>query len=201
MKYNLQPQQALINNEGITTTEGWALIYNIDPQTEEYKNATYEYLPAGVSLPAHAYLDSPKSVDDEHAIIRGDIGWLYPSDHRGETIYSTKTGAESTMNEIGDIPDNYTLLAPTSNFDSWNGEEWVLDTEKQHQFYVEQASTEKAQLISEATSTIAYLQDAVDAEIATEEEQKALAEWKKYRVLLNRIDTNNVPDVNWPTKP
>lgn len=40
----------------------------------------------------------------------------------------------------------------------------ILDTEKQHQYYVEQATTEKAQLINEATNQISYLQNAVDAE-------------------------------------
>ena len=32
--------------------------------------------------------------------------------------------------------------------------------------------------------------------IATNEELTALAAWKKYRVLLNRIDVNNVPDID-----
>ncbi|EOZ2641109.1 tail fiber assembly protein, partial [Escherichia coli] len=25
--------------------------------------------------------------------------------------------------------------------------------------------------------------------------------WKKYRVLLNRIDTSTAPDIDWPTIP
>ncbi|HAE7767435.1 TPA_asm: tail fiber assembly protein, partial [Salmonella enterica subsp. houtenae serovar 45:g,z51:-] len=41
-------------------------------------------------------------------------------------------------------------------------------------------------------------QDAVDAGIATDEETAALADWKKYRVLLMRVDTAK-PE--WPTLP
>ncbi|HHC0857871.1 TPA: tail fiber assembly protein, partial [Salmonella enterica] len=44
----------------------------------------------------------------------------------------------------------------------------------------------------------APLQDAVDLVIATDEEKSQLAEWKKYRVLVNRVDTSN-PD--WPDVP
>ncbi|HHG0003449.1 TPA: tail fiber assembly protein, partial [Escherichia coli] len=36
------------------------------------------------------------------------------------------------------------------------------------------------------------------AEIATAEETAALSEWKKYRVLLMRVDTSNPV---WPTPP
>lgn len=201
MKYQLQPQTPIFNEEGITTSEGWVLTYNTDSTTGEYKNASYEYLPIGVGLPGHAYIDKPQNVDDEHAIIRIGEKWHYVADHRGKQIYSIATGSQSIMSVVGNIPDDHTLLAPTSDFDSWDGEKWVLDTEKQHQFYVDQATTEKAQLISDATAKIAYLQDAVDAEIAEESEQLALVEWKKYRVLLNRIDVINAPDITWPEKP
>lgn len=45
---------------------------------------------------------------------------------------------------------------------------------------------------------IAPLQDAVDLDMATEVETALLLEWKKYRVLLNRVDTSK-PE--WPTAP
>ncbi|EGB7862196.1 tail fiber assembly protein, partial [Salmonella enterica] len=38
-------------------------------------------------------------------------------------------------------------------------------------------------------------QDAIDPRIATDDEKAHLDEWKKYRVLVNRVDTSN-PD--WP---
>ncbi|EOV4147095.1 tail fiber assembly protein, partial [Yersinia enterocolitica] len=41
----------------------------------------------------------------------------------------------------------------------------------------------------------------VDAGIATQEETSALSEWKKYRVLLMRVDTSKAPDIEWPTPP
>lgn len=66
---------------------------------------------------------------------------------------------------------------------------------------VSQADVKKAELRAAADSEIAWRQDAVDAAIATDEETATLAEWKKYRVLLMRVDTSAAPDIEWPTQP
>ncbi|EMQ4857619.1 tail fiber assembly protein [Morganella morganii] len=63
------------------------------------------------------------------------------------------------------------------------------------------AETKKQMLMAEATIAITPLHDAVDLGMATPEEESALEEWKKYRVLLNRVDTSSAPDINWPVKP
>ncbi|EMV7195741.1 tail fiber assembly protein, partial [Escherichia coli] len=52
-----------------------------------------------------------------------------------------------------------------------------------------------------ASEHIAPLQDAVDLEIATEEETSLLAAWKTYRVLLNRVDSSTALDIEWPVIP
>ena len=200
MKYQLQPETAVLDDNGLTISAGWAIIYSVDAKGE-FLQATYQYLPTGVGLPAHAYLEAPKNVKDNQAIIHNGQQWTYQPDFRGTKIYSTKTGAETTMQEVGEITDGYTIVKPTSQFDSWDGEKWVLDTEKQHQYEVNQASAKKNQLIAEATAQISYLQDAVDTDIATNEETELFAKWKKYRVLLNRIDVNQAPNINYPEKP
>lgn len=63
------------------------------------------------------------------------------------------------------------------------------------------AVAKKTSLKQDADSEIAWRQDAVDAGIATQEETSALSEWKKYRVLLMRVDTSKAPDIEWPTPP
>lgn len=65
----------------------------------------------------------------------------------------------------------------------------------------ERAEQKRRSLKSVADTEISWRQDAVDAGIATEEETAALSEWKKYRVLLMRVDTTTAPDINWPVKP
>ena len=201
MKYELQPAVAILDENGLTTSAGWSIIYNVDSQTGEYQGATYQFLPVGVGLPAYAYLDAPKKAEDDHAIVRQGDKWIYPVDHRGKAIYSTETGAESIVTNIGDTPEGYTLLKPTSDFDSWNGKKWVLDKEKQHQYDVTTAQSQQSQLLNDANSAISNLQDAVDAEIATEQQTEMLKKWKKYRFELNQIDVNTAPNIQWPANP
>ena len=38
-------------------------------------------------------------------------------------------------------------------------------------------------------------------QIATEEEASLLEAWKKYRVLLNRVDISIAPDIEWHAVP
>ncbi|MEF4258390.1 tail fiber assembly protein [Escherichia coli] len=75
---------------------------------------------------------------------------------------------------------------------------WVDTPPKSDEELIAEAESQQAQLRAVADSEIVWRQDAVDAEIATEEETAALAEWKKYRVLLMRVDTS---DPEWPTPP
>ena len=200
MKYQLQPESAVLDNRGLTISAGWAVVYNVNAKGE-FLQATYQYLPIGVGLPANAYLEAPQSVKDNQAIIHNGQQWTYPKDLRGTKIYSIETGGETILQEVGEIPDGFTELKPTSEFDSWDGKKWQFDKNKQHQYEVNQASIKKNQLLSEAASQLSYLQDAVDSQIASEQETQLLVEWKKYRVLVNRIDIELAPNIEWPNQP
>lgn len=63
------------------------------------------------------------------------------------------------------------------------------------------AEKQKTALRITADAAIQWRQYAVDAGIATAEEAAALAEWKKYLVLLMRVDTSAAPDIEWPVPP
>ena len=200
MKYQLQPESAVLDNSGLTISAGWTVIYHVDAKGE-FLQATYQYLPIGVGLPANAYLEAPQSVKDNQAIIHDGQQWTYPKDLRGTKIYSIDTGGETILQEVGEIPDGFTELKPASEFDSWDGKKWQFDKNKQHQYEVNQALTKKNQFLAEAASQLSYLQDAVDSQIASEQEAQLLVEWKKYRVLVNRIDIELAPNIEWPNQP
>ena len=200
MKYQLQPESAVLDIKGLTISSGWIVVYNVDDKGE-FLQATYQYLPIGVGLPANAYLEAPQSVKDNQAIIHDGQQWTYPKDLRGTKIYSIETGAETILQEVGEIPDGFTELKPTSEFDSWDGKKWQFDKNKQYQYEVNQASIKKNQFLAEAALQLSYLQDAVDSQIATEQEAQLLVEWKKYRVLVNRIDIELAPNIEWPNQP
>jgi len=63
------------------------------------------------------------------------------------------------------------------------------------------ARNQVSTLLQTADGKVTPLQDAVDLDMATEDEKKQMAFWKKYRVLLNRIDTSTAPDITWPEQP
>lgn len=67
--------------------------------------------------------------------------------------------------------------------------------------HVADAAAMRSGLRAVADAEIAPLQDAVDLGIATYAEAAALTEWKKYRVMLMRIDTSKSPDIEWPVPP
>ncbi|GAM51542.1 hypothetical protein EBME_0233 [bacterium endosymbiont of Mortierella elongata FMR23-6] len=57
--------------------------------------------------------------------------------------------------------------------------------------------------MSQAALKVAPLQDAVDLNIATDDEKQLLKEWKLYRVALNRIEQHSSlsAEIEWPKPP
>lgn len=66
---------------------------------------------------------------------------------------------------------------------------------------IAEADARKAAFITAASETISILKDAVDLGKATKEEEARLLAWREYRVLLMRVDTSPVPDIDWPEAP
>ena len=66
---------------------------------------------------------------------------------------------------------------------------------------VASAEVKKTRLQEDASSTISILERAVKYGIATEDEKAALEKWERYSVLLSRVDTSKVPDIDWPEVP
>ncbi|WP_445497116.1 tail fiber assembly protein [Photorhabdus sp. SF281] len=63
------------------------------------------------------------------------------------------------------------------------------------------AKAKKSQLIFLANEKITPLSDAVELDIATDEEMLLFKAWKKYRVMLNRVDTSKAQEIDWPIVP
>lgn len=82
-----------------------------------------------------------------------------------------------------------------------NAPAWLDAPAPTHEEMVSEAERKKAELRKNADDEIAWRQDAVDTDIATESEITELAAWKKYRVLLMRVDTTKAPEIKWPDKP
>lgn len=154
-------------------------------------------------IPAHSTLDNPPEPSAGLVLVRRDEAWIEVEDHRGATVYHTGTGEPHQWTLLGPLPSDYTLVAPLSEFDTWQDDHWQLDEAAQLAAAKALATRKRALLQQYASNQVNALQDAVDLEIATEAETKALKSWKTYRVLLSRVDTiGAVPaEGDWPASP
>ncbi|MBI6548913.1 tail fiber assembly protein [Xenorhabdus lircayensis] len=65
----------------------------------------------------------------------------------------------------------------------------------------QQAESQKQRLMNVAREKIDIYQDVVGFDMATEAEKTALADWRKYRILLYRVDCSIAPRIRWPEQP
>lgn len=195
--------KAKLNSEFIATVAGNITVFNYDGQSREYLSSSVEYLPIGVGIPANSCTDLPGESKEGFAICRkADFtAWEYVADHRGETVYSTETGEEVSITAPGDYPENTTTLAPATPYDTWNGSEWVTDTEAQQAADVEAAEQQKAALLLEAQATISLWQTELQLGIISDEDKASLIDWMKYIKAVQAVDTSKAPDITWPDKP
>ncbi|WP_323866937.1 tail fiber assembly protein [Xenorhabdus szentirmaii] len=97
------------------------------------------------------------------------------------------------------VPSDFSggMKTYSPDIDEWISDEYVSPSPD----YVGAAKVEKQYQMSQVNEKIAPLQDASDLEIASEEEKQALAAWRRYRVMLNRVDCSHAPDIEWPEQP
>lgn len=184
----------------MTDSDRIITIYNLSSSTNEFIGKGDGYIPANTGLPAYCTDIAPPSAKDGFIAVFDFVSdkWSVVEDHRGKIVYDIHTGKTIAINQLGQLPDDVVSVAPEGHFVKWYGEQWVHDDEAEKTALITQATQQKERLLVLATSKIGPLQDAVDLDIATEEEKALLLAWKKCRVLLNRVDTSK-PD--WPSLP
>ncbi|MBS9434219.1 tail fiber assembly protein [Photorhabdus hainanensis] len=193
-----------MGNNRLSTKAGWLIIYHAEPYSREFIGVRPEYLMEGVGLPANSYPDAPELPDsDDMAICRSEDKscWQIVPDHRGKIVYNTQTLAQYEITELGELPESLTFKQPATDFDKWDGKQWVTDKDVIKDNQIKQAENQQVALLRQANETVTLLQHGVDTELASEKEKLLLIDWKKYLVLLSRIDISSAPDINWPEKP
>ncbi|EDT6357902.1 tail fiber assembly protein [Salmonella enterica subsp. enterica] len=195
--------KAKLNSDLIATVAGDITVFNYNGETREYLSSSVEYLAVGIGLPANSCIDAPGEVKAGSTICRTEdfTAWEYVADHRGETVWNTQTGESEVVALLGDYPTGTTTIPPVTPYDVWDGEKWATDESAKNAAEVAAAESKKYMLIQSAGNSINPLQDAVELGIATDEEKSRYDAWRKYRVLLTRVDISLAPDINWPEPP
>ncbi|MCA6222914.1 tail fiber assembly protein [Photorhabdus antumapuensis] len=203
-KYSLEPETTILGKDGLAEKAGWLTIYHAAPNSREFIGATPEYLMKGVGISASSYTDAPTLPESDSMAVRRTVDgklWEIVPDYRGKTAYNIQTRLPQEITDLGELPKTLTFKQPATHFDRWDGSNWVTDKAAIKDSEIEQAEQLRDTLCTQANETIMLLQYAVDTELASEEEQALLLEWKKYLVLLNRVDTSLAPDIEWPEIP
>uniref|UniRef100_UPI0009AF2752 tail fiber assembly protein n=1 Tax=Salmonella enterica TaxID=28901 RepID=UPI0009AF2752 len=177
-------------------------IFNLRSDTNEFIGAGDAYIPPHTGLPANCTDIAPPDIPSSHiAVFDAETEtWSLHEDHRGETVYDTTTGNQVYISAPGPLPENVTSVSPGGKYRKWDSKAkvWVNDEAAEAAARLREAEGTKNRLLQIASEKIAPLQDAVDLDEATDKEKASLLAWRKYRVLVNRVDTLNPA---WPEQP
>ena len=203
MKYDFAVTPAVLDDNQIASQAGWIALYHYDARTREYSSAGMEYLPVGVGLPAHSVADAPTAQPKTGMALVRDMTknqWISIEDHRHQTVYDIETKNESRIFALGPIPQNKTQMMPGSEFDQWAGTEWKVDQQALTARNIAEANKQKTHLMSQVSDRISVLLDAIAID-NQETDIQLLADLKRYRVALMRINTDTAPHIDWPKLP
>lgn len=195
-------------SDGFASASGWELVYVASPQTGEYLTSQEVWISIGTGLSAGAYRDQPMMAEPGKAIVSLEGAWELVDDHRGQTAYNKQTCQDAVIDTLGALPSTLTLIPPSSQFDAWDEQQgrWVKDEAQEGAWLIQQATSQRQHLMSEATQVIAVLTDALDPAIIdtpSPDDQVKLLAWKLYRVELSKIDLQpGYPQtIHWPAMP
>lgn len=129
--------------------------------------------------------------------------WQYIPDHRGEIVYSTIDQTEIIISEVGDYPENTTLLKPPSANYQWDKKtkKWEMSAEKQTAL-IQQRKTELLQRIANKTDNfkaqylVGYSQAEIDSFYRQEREARnELPTMLLTEIFEGRDDLNSIEDL------
>lgn len=184
-------------------SERTILIFNLDVTTGELVGSETVYVAPGTGLPADSTDLQPPVLSDGYARVFDTQSeqWLQVEDHRGQVVYHKETLESGTVSALGPLLDTFTLIVPTSQFDKWDGNQWVKDDAAEKQMQIDNATALKKGYIENANVQIQIFSDAAQYGMATKGESLLLKQWQIYRVQLNRISPSSAPDIEWPGEP
>lgn len=153
------------------------------------------------AFPEWAVTEAPPVAEPGHVVFHTGGTWQQIEDRSGQTYYTADGRRQVIPDAYFVLPADCTFIEPASPWDRWNGEQWVTDTDAQQRAAIEQAAQTRQLLRQQADQRIELLNDAAEAGIGEEGDDQRLANWKKYRVLLSRVDIEQAPDIPWPALP
>ena len=161
-------------------------------------------------IPANATDKEPPAEQGKVAVFNG-TEWVLQPDFRKAALWLAngspyEVGSDAAgciFHGIGMLPVWITSTPPPDKFMQWDGAAWVLDKAAELADATERAEVELGKRRLQADHVIIPLQDAVELGMASKSDEEMLAEWKRYRVMLSRIQAQSgYPlKIDWPAAP
>jgi hypothetical protein len=164
------------------------------------------------ALPEWAVTVAPPIAEPGHVLLFTDGKWQQLQDMTGKTFYGAYGHSATVPEPYFVLPKGCTFTPPDTPFDTWDGAQWVTDTQaqadaalqdaaQQRQQIVNQAQQQRQALRAAADQQIGDLTDAIELGMQLDGDADRLTAWKKFRVLVTRIDSAAAPDIEWPVMP
>ncbi|KFA58980.1 Tail fiber assembly protein from lambdoid prophage DLP12 [Gilliamella apicola] len=167
--------------------------------TNELRPFTHKLEANDDTLPPDNALRIAPEFKDGYWPCEKNCEWILVEDHREKTVYNIETQEPLKIEYIGKIRDGFTELEPFE-FCQWNGKKWVLDEIAKNESIIKNNQLLKNSLLNDANEKIAILQDIIDLDMQEMDEEAQLKQWKKYRILLMRVDVSDI-NAKFPDKP
>ncbi len=150
-------------------------IYNLLAGTNEFIGEGDAYIPPHTGLPANSTDIAPPDIPAGFvAVFNSDeASWHLVEDHRGKTVYDVASGDALFISELGPLPEKMLPVVAGRGVSEVERHSTGKDTEAE-KLPDPGGRRNKNSLMQVASEHIAPLQDAVDLEIATEEENSLL---------------------------
>lgn len=193
----------VFDENGLAAEPGEIRCFYYDAATSEYTGWSDEYINVGVSMPGNStYIDPGEEVDGKISVFANGQ-WEMDEDHRGDDVYSTTDASVSTVDYIGPVKDGYTTIAPSSPYEKWDGEKWVIDSDAQRAADIASADAEKQAKIDQANTYISNKQWPSKLALGrlSDSDKTLFNGWLDYLDALDVVDTSTAPDITWPTSP
>lgn len=176
-------------------------IYNYRADTREFIGSGDGYIPPYTGLPANCTDIQPPALDVGFAAVYNpaSASWSVVEDYRRLTVYRIDTGEPLYISKLGALPDDTTTVAPTGEYQKWNGSEWVVDEVAQHAAAVAEAEQHKETLLITAQQSIAVLQTKLMmGRKLTDDETDKVNKTLDFIDEVTAIDTDSAPGIQWP---
>lgn len=191
----------LFDVNGNATKTHTVTVSGFEPGTGEHI-ATYDVrIFVGTGIPGFSTMVLSPPANDGYAVCWNGTSWDQVEDLRGKTAFKKSDRTPEIIRSLGLLDDAYTLLAPATQYDKWNGSGWVTDTDAQHDADVATAEQVKQNLLTSARSTISIWQTELQLGTISEVDKNLLVAWLAYIKNVQSVDIASPLNISWPAQP